>query len=629
MDEKKQPSEQDILAEIAGPLEALAKLGRKGAEGAEAAAEAAETAAAETAEAAAETVETTAAETAEAAVETAETAAAETAEAAAETVETAAAETAEAAVETAETAAAETAEAVAETVETAAAEAVEAPTEVLSQPVEAPTEVLSEPAGEELSPEAQLAYEMMADRRPAEDLPIEELPVVDGAPQRTPEKPKWSKGRIALTVIGILAVLAALIALVAWGSRNKKETPADVGGDEEVVEHSMVDMDEMAKFGPFTYTDESLSEKYNAQTAATVGDYKLSNALLQIFYWSTVYNDLNENADYLSFRGPDVTQPFSDQSYGENVTWEQHYLQTALDYYLQNVALADEATKNGVTVSEQTQEMIDSIPGNLASQASASGFADVNEYLAQSFGPSVTVDDYLDYYRMTSLAYTYAGQIQQGISVTDEEVEDFFDRHAEEYAQQGINKVDQNVINVRHILVMPEQDVDSDGDGTPDQSSDEAWSAAEQSANDIYVEWKLNPTEDNFAAMAADSSSDPGSTENGGLYEGVYPGQMVAEFNDWCFDPERKPGDSAIVRTDYGYHIMYFSGVGDYVYWRHVAESDTQYEKFNKVIDDLFSNYKLKVDYKNLHLFDIVSRSIAQDAANQASGDAETETEAP
>ena len=49
-----------------------------------------------------------------------------------------------------------------------------------------------------------------------------------------------------------------------------------------------------------------------------------------------------------------------------------------------------------------------------------------------------------------------------------------------------------------------------------------------------------------------------------------------------------------------------------------MAESDTRYEKFNKLIDDLFNQYALKVDYKHLHLFDIVSRAAAQDAANAA-----------
>ena len=165
---------------------------------------------------------------------------------------------------------------------------------------------------------------------------------------------------------------------------------------------------------------------------------------------------------------------------------------------------------------------------------------------------------------------------------------------------------------------MPEKDEDSDGDGENDASSEDAWDAALQKINEIYADWKEDPTEDGFAVLASTRSDDPGSTDNGGLYEGIYPGQMVTEFNDWCFDPARKAGDTDIVRTTYGYHVMYFSGEGDYVYWRSVAESDTQYEKFNSTIDELFSKYNLKVDYKHLHLFDIVSRSIAQDAANAA-----------
>ena len=34
---------------------------------------------------------------------------------------------------------------------------------------------------------------------------------------------------------------------------------------------------------------------------------------------------------------------------------------------------------------------------------------------------------------------------------------------------------------------------------------------------------------------------------------------MVAAFNDWCFDG-RKPGDTGIVETNYGYHVMFYSG---------------------------------------------------------------------
>ena len=74
-------------------------------------------------------------------------------------------------------------------------------------------------------------------------------------------------------------------------------------------------------------------------------------------------------------------------------------------------------------------------------------------------------------------------------------------------------------------------------------------------------------TEENFIELVEQYSEDPGSNTNGGLYEGVYKGQMVEEFNDFCFDESRKPGDTGIVygeSSSYaGYHVMYFVGEGD------------------------------------------------------------------
>ena len=64
-------------------------------------------------------------------------------------------------------------------------------------------------------------------------------------------------------------------------------------------------------------------------------------------------------------------------------------------------------------------------------------------------------------------------------------------------------------------------------------------------------------TEESFAALANEKSAD-GDGTTGGLYENVYPGQMVDSFEDWCFDASRKTGDTGVVETPYGAHVMYF-----------------------------------------------------------------------
>lgn len=119
------------------------------------------------------------------------------------------------------------------------------------------------------------------------------------------------------------------------------------------------------------------------------------------------------------------------------------------------------------------------------------------------------------------------------------------------------------LVNVRHILTSFEG-------GTVDQTTGETKystveiAKAKDAAQAIYDEWLAGEaTEESFAALANKYSTDPGSNTIGGLYENVYPNEMVAEFNDWCYDESRQPGDHAIIETDYGYHIMYFSGYSE------------------------------------------------------------------
>ena len=134
----------------------------------------------------------------------------------------------------------------------------------------------------------------------------------------------------------------------------------------------------------------------------------------------------------------------------------------------------------------------------------------------------------------------------------------------------GKNENNTKLVNVRHILVGFEGETQEDG-----TYSDEVKEAAKTKAEDILSQWKSgDATEDSFAALANENSTDTGSNTNGGLYEDVYPGQMVAAFNDWCFDSSRKSGDTGIVETNYGYHVMYFVGNSDQTYREYQIVND-------------------------------------------------------
>lgn len=119
--------------------------------------------------------------------------------------------------------------------------------------------------------------------------------------------------------------------------------------------------------------------------------------------------------------------------------------------------------------------------------------------------------------------------------------------------------------DVRHILVGFEGGTQNEQGQTV--YSDEEKAAAKEKAEALLKQFtEGEATEEAFAALAAENSTDPGSKDNGGLYENIYPGQMVPAFNDWCFQADRKAGDTGIVETSYGYHVMYYCGEGTLSY---------------------------------------------------------------
>ena len=125
-----------------------------------------------------------------------------------------------------------------------------------------------------------------------------------------------------------------------------------------------------------------------------------------------------------------------------------------------------------------------------------------------------------------------------------------------------------DTVDVRHILIQPEAGTLSEGDDGYEEEQASLMADAKKVADDLLDQWKNGAaTEDSFAELANENSSDTGSNTKGGLYTQVYQGEMVSSFNDWCFDPSRQPGDTGVIETTYGYHVMYFVGT-DIPYWQ-------------------------------------------------------------
>ena len=67
-----------------------------------------------------------------------------------------------------------------------------------------------------------------------------------------------------------------------------------------------------------------------------------------------------------------------------------------------------------------------------------------------------------------------------------------------------------------------------------------------------------------------------------GLYSNIYKGEMVPSFEDWCFDPARQSGDTGIVESSNGYHVMYFVETNPQPYWYYKADLDLKNDAYDE-----------------------------------------------
>jgi len=135
--------------------------------------------------------------------------------------------------------------------------------------------------------------------------------------------------------------------------------------------------------------------------------------------------------------------------------------------------------------------------------------------------------------------------------------------------------------DTRHILIRAESTTDEDNKVV--LPTEEAWNKAKEQADKILSEYQAGEqTAEAFGALAEKYSEDTGSNTNGGLYEGVYQGQFVPEYDSWLFDSARKSGDVEIIRHEdaepssnsyFGYHVVYYVGPNDPVWKMTAVES--------------------------------------------------------
>lgn len=449
----------------------------------------------------------------------------------------------------------------------------------------------------------------------------------------------------------VLTVCAALLMSLLSGCCQEKtnigtETSGRASEAESMAAEATVEETELPTEPPTTppdgdpddvtcqgsYTVEASAVQAAADTVvASIGESQLTVGQLQVYYWMEVaaYRQAEHEI------APNFDRPLDTQlcEIDETaVTWQQYFLQLALNSWHSQQALTLQGEDEGLPTEEafnpsernhqiylsdipavkylygyysyfvpndMYQEYLDNIPAMLEELATANGFASVADLAKDIAGSGADAEDLESYTHLYNWAYMYFSSLCYYIEPTAEEVEAYYAENETAYQASGITRDSGKYVDLRHVLLIPEG-ASVAADGTVSCSED-AWNACLASAQELLDGWKEgNATYATFAELANQNSADAGSSINGGLYSSLHKGQLTGELDKWCFDDARQDGDTDIIRTACGYHIVYFSGSKEI--WYAQAEEDLIAQKASELISGAKEKYPMEIDYSAIKL---------------------------
>lgn len=416
--------------------------------------------------------------------------------------------------------------------------------------------------------------------------------------------------------MALLLALSLLLSLAACGGISERpEGKEENTAPEETVPAETVpadgNPDDVTCKG--TYSADASSDA----VVATIGEEKLTAQQLQVYYWLEVAAYRAAEHDV----APDFSKGLDAQKceIDDNVnSWQQYFLQLALNTWHSHQALELQSREIQRVVEDQFdpneenhekyldeampalkylygnetpfepntvhQAYLDGLTDTLAELASENGYAGAGEMARDTAGVS---EDTLSWYaELSNRAYMYFTELSYDIEPTAEEYAAF--------AAEGGYEDGGKLVDIRHLLIIPKDaQVDENGIVT---ASEDAWSTCEVTARNYVSKWKKDRANMyTFAQLASLESADVGTARDGGRFYRVAEGQLTPVLNDWAFDENRAVDDMEIIRSEYGYHIVYFCG--STTYGAAQAEADLITQESQKLLDAAKEAYPARIDY--------------------------------
>lgn len=221
---------------------------------------------------------------------------------------------------------------------------------------------------------------------------------------------------------------------------------------------------------------------------------------------------------------------------------------------LSEETLADEAALEAVkqtVITNLIATLVDEKEAeNIADAATAKVYATLESTCSDALDDLAGEQAYVESAEADEIKWLVnADSLQYSTKSVDNSTDEEYS-HSVYMLTEPLHMEDSETVNVGHILVKAEE-------GT---ATEEELTAAEKEAQEILATYLAGEkTKESFETLAKEKTDDSGV-----FYDNVAKGQMVEAFENWIFSEDRKEvGETGIVKTEFGYHVMYWNGKGE------------------------------------------------------------------
>lgn len=317
-------------------------------------------------------------------------------------------------------------------------------------------------------------------------------------------------------------------------------------------------------------------KEYQKTTAIESKNFTVDSSMFCFMYFSDIANYILPKAEEYGLM---YTLSLAEQPYSDTQTWEQYLYEVTKNNILNTIYVAEYARSVGHEFSE-IDRYLDEQLGLWKDYAEEAGLS-FEEYIKMYFGDHVTEEDIRNSFELQFYAYSYNEILANEARARLDEsyYADYYEANKDNITETEPAK------NVCHILFTADK-----------YGGDEAAKAKAEEVLSLYRAGEA--TRESFEALGKEYTEDSNT-----FYENVPRGMMVKEFEDWIYDSSRKEGDTGLVLTSYGYHIMYFAGDGE-IPWHEDAEEkciqDYLSEKTNEFSSIFSDDIKISEDIVSL-----------------------------